>query len=246
MHELVYWDKANFTTLTYNDDNLPVNFSLKKTDLQLFFKRLRMNYGNPIKYFACGEYGDTTERPHYHSIIFGISNTQQDQDLIQKTWPYGFTSVGYASPESIRYTAQYIDKKFSGDLAEIEYIQRGREPVFRIGSQGLGKRFLIDYRDRFLRDGYVSQFGVKHSLPRYYIKLLNDLGYDTDFLSANAQNNDINTVKEFTDFDDLSSNDLYMRSSSEYKKYYERLTQRRDQTNKNLKSRLNLKKRVAF
>ena len=35
-----------------------------------FIKRLRARVGAPIRYFACGEYGDKFSRPHYHVIFF--------------------------------------------------------------------------------------------------------------------------------------------------------------------------------
>ena len=60
-----------YITLTYNDDHLPANGSLQPRDLQLFWKRLRKARTPGIRYYACGEYGDQTARPHYHAIIFG-------------------------------------------------------------------------------------------------------------------------------------------------------------------------------
>ena len=42
LHELKYFDKASFITLTYDDDHLPKNRSLDKNDFQLFFKRFRI------------------------------------------------------------------------------------------------------------------------------------------------------------------------------------------------------------
>lgn len=61
--ELGYWISSCFLTLTY--DELHVPLSLKKRDLQLFWKRLRKAfYPRKIKYFSCGEYGDQYGRPH--------------------------------------------------------------------------------------------------------------------------------------------------------------------------------------
>lgn len=62
-----------FVTLTYDDKHLPSNKSLLKRDLQLFLKRLRKKFGEGIRFFACGEYGDETLRPHYHMILFNFS-----------------------------------------------------------------------------------------------------------------------------------------------------------------------------
>ena len=47
---------------------------LRKTDLQLFFKRLRKNLSKysdaKVRYFAMGEYGPVHFRPHYHFLLF--------------------------------------------------------------------------------------------------------------------------------------------------------------------------------
>ena len=60
---------ALFLTITYDDENNP-GYLLKK-DLQDFHKRLRKAFG-PFRFYACGEYGDTTHRPHYHGIYYGL------------------------------------------------------------------------------------------------------------------------------------------------------------------------------
>lgn len=86
MLELQYHESAYFVTLTYNDYFAPVSyypdpetgeaqpvFTLRLRDLQLFMKRLRFKFSDQkIRYFACGEYGPTTFRPHYHLILFGL------------------------------------------------------------------------------------------------------------------------------------------------------------------------------
>lgn len=86
MLELQYHKSAYFVTLTYNDYFVPISyypdketgealpsFTLRKRDFQLFMKRLRFKFSDQkIRFFACGEYGPSTFRPHYHAIIFGL------------------------------------------------------------------------------------------------------------------------------------------------------------------------------
>lgn len=86
MLELKYHDSAYFVTLTYNDEHAPVSYyvddstgeaftslTLRKRDFQLFIKRLRKAFPeDKIRYFASGEYGEHTMRPHYHAILFGL------------------------------------------------------------------------------------------------------------------------------------------------------------------------------
>lgn len=89
MMELKDHDSAYFVTLTYDDFHVPLSYvgladtgealpvqTLRKRDLQLFFKRLRKSFpADHIRYFASGEYGSTSLRPHYHAILFGLHLT---------------------------------------------------------------------------------------------------------------------------------------------------------------------------
>lgn len=91
-----------FITLTYNPEHLPKNEygyeTLRKLDLQLFFKRLRSLLDNQsiphsLRYLACGEYGSKTKRPHYHLLLWGFplahfKDILKVQSFIQKAWSY--------------------------------------------------------------------------------------------------------------------------------------------------------------
>lgn len=106
--ELQDHDTAYFLTITYDDAHVPVSYysdsstgealpslTLRKRDFQLFMKRLRKRHVAPLRFFACGEYGDKTLRPHYHAIIFGL----QLADLV----PYGKNFRG-----EMLYTSDFI------------------------------------------------------------------------------------------------------------------------------------------
>lgn len=133
---------SQFTTLTYSPEHVPISFngfmSLRKKDLQDFFKRLRKNTGiRTIKYYAAGEYGPTTMRPHYHAIIFDVTH-----DDIVKAWsPYGEqignVKTGAAASGAAPYTAKYCNKPKKIPMHE----QDDREPEFAIMSKGLGKNY---------------------------------------------------------------------------------------------------------
>jgi hypothetical protein len=202
-HEVGYHDDSSFVTLTYSDSHLPVNCSLRLTDLQLFFKRLRVNikrHPDPrlrntrIKYYACGEYGDLTLRPHYHMILFGLGFRDGHRELIQQSWPLCDWSVDSirnesikpVTPESINYVCGYIDKKLSGQDLELVYTSSGRENVFKICSQGLGERYAIEHRNYIESQGCCSIRGRKSTIPRYYV---NKLGLDRDAIKAKTYDN---------------------------------------------------------
>lgn len=101
-----------FVTLTYANENLPRsknNFkTLCRKDVQDFMKRLR--YYSPkspkIKYYAAGEYGSDTERPHYHLILFNA-----DPANVELAWQLGSVFFGSVSAASVGYSLKYISKK---------------------------------------------------------------------------------------------------------------------------------------
>lgn len=127
MHEAAMYDNNAFITLTYNDDNLPSDHSIHKKEVQKFFKRLRKNTGKKFRYFACGEYGEKNNRPHYHAIIFGYDfpdkrlwSKTKNGDLLfrsqelEKSWNKGHSLIGNVTFESCAYVARYIMKKRKG------------------------------------------------------------------------------------------------------------------------------------
>lgn len=249
-HELSYHENSVFLTLTYNDKSLPKNDSLLKRDLQLFFKRLRkaLPSEKKIKYFACGEYGDEKERPHYHAIVFGLGLKPEDRQYVIDSWNkcdwdvkeiYN-NSFGYVSPQSINYTAGYVNKKWSGRMAEEEYEQRGREPVFRISSLGLGKRFALDESKRITEDLEINYQGRKVSIPRYYIKVL---GIDPDLIKDKALDINREKVNKLVGLY-LDSNELYCYGDlNDNLCYIEKNNSTKAQADLNLQAKLNLTKR---
>jgi len=73
---------AWFVTLTYAET--PLNGSLDPKDTQLFIKRLRRKYKTRISYYLCGEYGETTQRPHYHLCVFGHAFKDRDPNYSEQ------------------------------------------------------------------------------------------------------------------------------------------------------------------
>lgn len=182
VQEASLYDDNCFITLTYSDEALPEDGSLRKADLQGFFKRLRdrVGYGR-VRYYACGEYGDSTARPHYHALIFNYDFADKafftqsrsgaklyTSSLLDDLWGFGHCQIGSVSFESAAYVARYIMKKITGDLAADYYA--GREPEFNEMSRrpGIGRGWI----DKFLSDVYPRDYavvnGVKCRPPRFY------------------------------------------------------------------------------
>lgn len=237
-HELDEWNNQGiFITLTYNDENIPANNTLVKEDLQKFFKRLRKSISpQKIKYFACGEYGDKFDRPHYHAIIIGLS--VKEQKHIINNWHYGFVKVGIAEPDSINYVCKYINKKYSGELAKKEFTDKNRIPVFRLLSQGLGKEHALKNKDQYLKSG-ITQKGVKKSYPRYYLKKY-EINAE-DLLTEHAMKNDIEFVHKITG-KKLTTNEFYKTCTDQEILILERARYKHyRQMEKNLEKKIEMK-----
>lgn len=181
LHESSMHKDNVFVTLTYKEDCLPPYYSLRKRDLQLFVKRLRKSISpKKIRYYACGEYGDKTQRPHYHLIIFGLGTSRCDKEVVMQNWPYADWEVdeirekafGIVEPASIDYVAQYINKKYSGDMEYEQYVALKREPVFKIASLGIGRDWMYENKEYIEQNCHITVNGVRHSIPRYYVDKL--------------------------------------------------------------------------
>lgn len=193
LHELSYYNNSCFATFTYSDDFIPDSNSLRKQDFISYFKRLRKTTEKNFKYFACGEYGKKTKRPHYHALIFGLSPNDDDH-VLEKCWKKGFSTFGTITPRSINYVCKYISKSLSGQAAYEEYDLTGREPIFRLISKGLGRQWCIDNAQDLITNKCYTIGGKKNTIPRYYLKVLD---YTSDMLDLD-NDNEIKIVKHYT------------------------------------------------
>lgn len=173
-HELTNSSSACFLTLTYNDENIPISsggYSLVRSDFQKFMKRLRKHANTTkIKYYACGEYGDKTERPHYHAIVFNLP--RPFEKYIDKAWKLGHVHIGTVTESSIFYTTKYALKGLRRRRSE-QVDELGREPQFQLMSNGLGigyiKSTIVEYLKTNGSKLLTVPGGHKKKLPRYYI-----------------------------------------------------------------------------
>lgn len=191
------YENSYFLTLTYDDEHLPASGSLVPEDLQKFLKKLRRHidyYGSDekIRFFACGEYGDNFQRPHYHAIIYNLDipdlkrfstsfngDTYYTSETINQIWKNGYVIIGQVTFESCAYVARYVTKKITGDQADEHY--NGREPEFVRMSRrpGIGAAWLDKYQtDVYPHDYVVIRDGIKVKPPKYFDKLFEAIAPD--------------------------------------------------------------------
>jgi hypothetical protein len=148
VHEASLHEDNVFITLTYNPENIPPDGGLRKKHYQDFMKRLRKAiYPKKVRFYHCGEYGDKSNRPHYHAILFGhnfndwIYITDSDSGspiytspTLESIWNKGFVSIGEVNFNSAGYVARYCMKKINGKLADQVDLKTGLKPYERINS----------------------------------------------------------------------------------------------------------------
>lgn len=187
------WDSNAFVTLTYDEEHVPRDGGLRPRDLQLWFKRLRRSVG-AFRYFAVGEYGGRTSRPHYHALLFGVELPRGSQvgkrtfesPAISRSWEFGSHQVGSVTPASASYVAGYAMKKVFGserrqeefygavDLETGEFMVREREFARMSLRPGIGRIWFDKYFPELIL-GYVVRDGQKVPVPRYFRKLLKEI-----------------------------------------------------------------------
>lgn len=177
--ELITAYSAVFLTLTYSDQNLPWGDgepSLSKRDVQLFMKRLRKEnekvWAHQIRYYAVGEYGTHTHRPHYHILLFNCEHSIYPK--IEGIWGLGRVDQGNVEDASIHYVTKYhvnYDKQQDSSLGKKELT---KQPEFALMSRrpGIGSGY-VERAGQWNYDNgvlYVIKDGFKQAMPRYYRK----------------------------------------------------------------------------
>lgn len=230
LHESQMHDSNYFVTLTYDDDHVPDDYSLRYRDFQLFMKRLRKQSGKPIRFYMCGEYGSRLSRPHYHACLFGLelddlylwrtSGTGfklYRSPKLESIWQLGSCEIGYVTFESAAYIARYCVKAITHpgnewilDPDTGELYERPREFTRMSLKPGIGATWYEKYKKEVFPLDRVVVRGKEMKPPRYYRELLKQ--------EAGTVSDDV-----------------------EYKRYLESLESRKDST----RERLEVKEVVA-
>lgn len=215
MLEAKYHEKNSFLTLTYSDENLPAQgftvdddgvcsdapfFSLDKRDLQLFMKRLRKEiYPLKCRYFACGEYGSHSLRPHIHIILFGYDFSDDrvfykknfrgekyfTSPKLDKLWDKGIAVICDVSWDTCAYVARYCLKKRDNQMKDF-YNEFNVQPEFTTMSRrpGIARQYYDDNKEKIYEtmEIFISdEKGSRKLYPPRYFDRLYDVDYPSDF-----------------------------------------------------------------
>lgn len=178
--------------------------TLKSEELTKFFKSLRMKilkdtskypvqmeryrwqkkseitgkFSPRLRYFAVGEYGGRTKRPHYHIILYNLPTiyVRKDpfgkfySDQLEKIWKKGMIDIGKVEQGSAHYMTKYHLHPFTGswqesDKREKPFVRMSRKP-------GIGANYITDETRAYYRDSKnmcaTLKNGIRQPLGRYY------------------------------------------------------------------------------
>ena len=154
-------------------------FTLEDSLLTNFKKKLLAQYDyeyshKGVKFFACGEYGGQSHRPHFHILLFNAPLKDIDfwsyhhvgpykipifrSKFIESKWKLGYVWIERFDWNNAAYVARYTQKK-AGLLtrdAEKTYIDNGLLPEFIRMSRkpGIGVSFFEKNIDKFYKPCY--------------------------------------------------------------------------------------------
>lgn len=185
------------------------NRTLLPRDVQLFLKRLRRHLEyipkkpqgkrdhipvGSLRYFAVGEYGSKTGRPHYHILLFGWCPSDLDyfftrngHDIfrskqIEKIWTLGYSTVQHVGVGCAKYVARYVSKKMGDDAGAKD---GKRFPEFYLQSVrngGIGSLYFDRYLNMIVSQNYCNVRSAKgfykSAIPSYYVQRLRKMHPD--------------------------------------------------------------------
>jgi hypothetical protein len=197
VHEASLYDRNCFITLTFAPEHLPKDNSLDVRHFQLFMKRLRKKFGDGVRFYHCGEYGENYGRPHYHALLFNCDfddkvpfkeingNMLYVSKTLSDLWPYGHSSIGEVTFDSAAYVARYVMKKVTGDAAAEHYsfidpetgevLQKKPEYTTMSRRPGIGRGWYDKYHKEVYPHDSVIMNGHQIKPPKFYDRQLEQI-----------------------------------------------------------------------
>lgn len=196
-----------FLTITYDDLHIK---DTNKPEAQNFVKYLR-RLGFHFKYYLVAEYGNQSNRPHYHMMMFSDqpvldgkfwtgkgNNILYRSSTLEKAWlNKGQILFGVLDTAGIRYTLGYINAKT-------------KYQSFSLMSKNLGRSI---FEDDLQKDVYYFGTGngsyIKGTLPRY-LKKKYGVASPYDFSLMKAQEANLIYVEGNMDLEDIRDKREYL------------------------------------
>lgn len=155
-----------FVTLTIAPKYYDLILKEPQKYIRRFLDRVRKKCGKSPRHFIVTEFGENTDRYHFHALFFDFP---ADIYMLEDLWKYGFVNVRQLTDRRVNYITSYITKHNTEHVIDPKYV----EQIFV--SPGLGKAYCDDvYNQRWhRRDGepipiMINDSGMMQLMPRYF------------------------------------------------------------------------------
>lgn len=218
---------ATFLTLTYDDFHISellrfnqlnqqvatlsrTHFTNFLNDLKYYLKSKNLfnpeNLHQDFSYLYVGEYGGNGQkfdRPHFHSLLFGLDYAILKK-IIPDIWQKGIFTSDPILNGGIRYVLKYVEKNLKGQLAKMIYDDNNIERPFMRHSNYFAQELIdtateknnytIPYKNntRISLSGYhLNKLGVQPIPDESYLKniaITNSYPFDSQKLTPEQKN----------------------------------------------------------
>ncbi len=192
--ELVITDTPSyFITLTFNDENMPPNYSLDKSLITKAIKLMRKKISK-FRFFQIQEYGGSTQRPHGHMVVFGLDIPDLElyrekpyltytSQILSECWPHGHVELNLLTIQTCIYIAQHDAAKILKPIPyhELKILESetgefftDREPESKSSSNrpGIGHDYYQKYKSEIYTTDSIVIDAMQFPVPKYFDTLL--------------------------------------------------------------------------
>ena len=167
-------------------------------------ERHKLPFGYNLRYFAVGELGSQTQRPHYHIYVWNLPKYIAER--AHRYWPHG-TMVDVGKTRTDKAAASYAAKYI------MKHDKQDKTKFYKTSSNSIGKARVVRYPN-MIKQGLLHHGKFKIALPNQWYKIK----YKTE--------EEWERVKEELEFtmheeEEADFNEILERLEGDYYKSYE-------------------------
>ena len=169
--DMTFYNDGTWTGSLYPDH--------MKTFINTMRKEFERKGFTGIKYFYAGEYGETTQRPHYHIILMNCPldpnmfyDCHVDSNFkahwkskqVKNWWNKGMIDIADVEWSSAAYVARYCTKKLTYSRNKIEYFEQGKYPEFIRMSNGIAFNWYKEHKYDLYKNDEIIMRTIKGNI----------------------------------------------------------------------------------
>lgn len=159
--------RSVFVTFTFSDKYIKKANKDTASFVKHFRDAFRKKYKRSCTFWMVREYGEDTNRLHYHGILFDFPGNRFD---LSSLWPFGHTNIKSVTTKRVSYITKYATKGMKGKI----FYDKSEKPKIYC-SPGIGKAYCDDPHNKRMLKPFPGKYnlttiglGMPYQLPKYY------------------------------------------------------------------------------